>query len=493
MQKSAEAIVADLGGEGRNQPNKRGERNRMVRKRKKRDVEGQLSFDFSGSLTVGGGEVECRDTTVQGSQKTMKRRQGPELRENLMEAVADVGNLVRAWKRVKSNKGSCGTDGETVKTFDERAWSHICEIRKELLGDEYKPTAVRGVKIPKPSGGSRQLGIPTVKDRIVQQALAQILMPRYERVFSESSYGFRPNRSAHDALRRGSAYVEEGRTTVVDLDLEKFFDKVNHDRLMARLARDIGDGRVLRLILCFLKAGLMQNGVCQRREEGTPQGGPLSPLLANIVLDELDKELERRGHCFCRYADDCNIYVRSQKAGERVMRSITQFITRRLRLKVNTQKSKVAQSWECTFLGYTIGMTGRLYISNKSKSRVREKLKVLTKRNRGRKLEIVIGELNQFLRGWLEYYKLAAAKGWLCETEGWLRRRLRCYRLKQCKRRLGIARFLISRGCAEYWAWMLAMSSKGWYRLAVSPQAHDAMNVKWFREMGLIPLVLPID
>ena len=393
---------------------------------------------------------------------------------NLMEKVADANNLHVAWKRVRANKGSSGIDGQTVEEFEGKALSHILEMQRQLLAEQYKPVAVRGVRIPKQNGGTRQLGIPTVKDRIVQP-----------------SFGFRPKRSAHQALKQGSASVEGGCSTVVDLDLEKFFDKVNHTRLMARLARDIGDGRLLRLILKFLKAGLMQNGVCRRREEGTPQGGPLSPLLANIVLDELDKELERRGHRFCRYADDCNIYVKSQKAGERVMESIKRFITRKLRLKVNETKSKVAKSGECTFLGYTIGNGGKLWIAKKSKERMKKRIKELTRRNRGRKLETVIGELNRTLGGWLVYFRLANAKNWCSETERWLRRKLRCYRLKQCKRRIGIARFLMENGCMEYQAWELAMSRKGWYRMALSPQAHKTMGAEWFRRLGLIPIAIP--
>jgi RNA-directed DNA polymerase len=285
--------------------------------------------------------------------------------------------------------------------------------------------------------------------------------------------------------------VEGGYGIVVDLDLEKFFDKVNHDRLMARLARDLRESRVLRLILAFLRAGLMQDGVCRSRTEGTPQGGPLSPLLANIVLDELDKELERRGHRFCRYADDCNIYVKSQKAGERVMKGITRFIVRRLRLKVNEAKSKVAPSRECSFLGHTIGGKGQLRVSKKSKERMRGRLRELTRRNRGRKFEAVVGEVNEYMRGWLEYYRLASAKSWLAETERWLRRKLRCYRLKQCKRRFAIAKFLMKNGLPEWRAWLLAGSGKGWYRMAGTPQASEAMSNKWFAEQGLIPLVMP--
>ena len=464
----------------------------MGKKRKKRDAEGQMTFDLCGNLSAEGGEVKGRDALGQGSQTPVKRKHEPVRREDLMGKIADLGNLARAWRRVKANKGSGGIDGETVAKFDGKAWAHLNEIRSGLLDGDLKPVAVRGVEIPKPNGGKRQLGIPTVKDRVVQQAVAQVLTPRYEQVFSESSHGFRPNRSAHDALGRGSAYVAEGYSTVVDLDLEKFFDKVNHDRLMARLARDIGDSRVLRLVLSFLKAGLMKDGVCQSREEGTPQGGPLSPLLANIVLDELDKELERRGHRFCRYADDCIILVRTPRAGERVMESITRFIERKLRLKVNKAKSKVAPSRECKFLGYTIGGKGQLRISKESKERMTERLKALTKRNQGREFEAVIREINAFLRGWLNYYGLASAKVWLTGTEAWLRRRLRCYRLKQCKRRFAIAKFLMKSGLPEWRAWLLAMSRKGWYRMSVSPQAAEAMNNKWFAEMGLIPLVSPV-
>ena len=464
----------------------------MGNTRRTRRDERQMTFDFAPCSSAEGGEVKCRDTRGRGSQKPVKRKQEPVVREDLMGRIADLGNLKRAWERVKSNKGSGGIDGETVEAFGERAWTHLREMQSELLEGRYRPVPVRGVEIPKPNGGKRQLGIPTVKDRIVQQAVAQAIMPRYERVFSDSSYGFRPNRRAHDALRRGSAYVAEGYSTVVDLDLSKFFDRVNHDRLMARLARDIGDSRVLRLVLAFLKAGLMKDGVCQIREEGTPQGGPLSPLLANIVLDELDKELERRGHRFCRYADDCIILVRTQRAGERVMESVARFIERKLRLKVNTAKSKVAPSRECKFLGYTISGKGQLRISKESKVKMTDKLKALTKRNQGREFEAVIREINAFLRGWLNYYGLASAKVWLMETEAWLRRRLRCYRLKQCKRRFAIAKFLMKSGLPEWRAWLLAMSRKGWYRMSVSPQAAEAMNNKWFAEMGLIPLVSPV-
>ena len=468
----------------------------MGRKRKKRDAEGQmlLFIDYRRNLTTEGGEVKSRGTVGQGSQKPVKEASRLGRTEDLMERAADWANLDRAWKRVRANKGKGGVDGVSVDEFERKAWPEIRNIRDEMLEERYAPTAVRGVQIPKPNGGVRQLGIPTIRDRIVQQALAQVLTPMYETVFSESSYGFRPNRRAHDAVRRGSAHVAEGYGVVVDLDLEKFFDKVNHDRLLARLAGDIADGRVTRLVGRFLKVGLMENGVCQARKEGTPQGGPLSPLLANIVLDELDKELERRGHRFCRYADDCNIYVKTQKAGERVMKSLVRFITGRLRLKVNETKSKVAPSAQCTFLGYTIGTQGKLWIAEKSKKRMMERLRIITTRNRGRKLEAVIRELNAYLTGWLAYFRYATASHFLREAGRNLRRRLRCYRLKQCKRRIGIARCLTRLGMRPNDAWKVAMSRKGWYRKADAPQVKVYMNNAWFGKLGLVPLVIkPID
>lgn len=336
-----------------------------------------------------------------------------------------------------------------------------------------------------PGGGVRQLGIPTGKDRLVQQAILQVLNPLLDPKFSDSSYGFRPRRSAHDALRAGSAFVEEGRTIVVDLDLEKFFDRVNHDILMSRLARHVKDKRLLKLVRRFLQAGLMQAGVCVRREEGTPQGGPLSPLLANLLLDDLDKELERRGHCFCRYADDCNVYVYSQKAGERVMESVTRFLETRLKLKVNRTKSAVGPVWERRFLGYRLLTGGKLGIAPQSVARVKEKVRQITRRNRGRSLGAVVLELNALICGWVAYFRLAQAKGIMSDLDAWLHRKLRCLKLKQCKRAVGIARFLMERGIDRDGAWKLGGSAKGWWRIALSPQAHRAMGRKWFEEIGL--------
>jgi RNA-directed DNA polymerase len=332
------------------------------------------------------------------------------------------------------------------------------------------------------------LGIPNVLDRLVQQALLQKLEPVFDPAFSGSSYGFRPGRSAHDALRMGVAFAREGREDVVDLDLEKFFDRVNHDVLMGRIARRVDDKRVLGLIRRFLTAGLMSNGVCVRREEGTPQGGPLSPLLANILLDDMDKELERRGHCFCRYADDLNIYVSSMKAGERVMASVTRFLEQRLKLRVNREKSAVDHVSRRKFLGYRILGSDGLGIHPKSVERFKDKVRALTRRNRAGELPKVVAELNRLFRGWMGYFHLGRAKVLMGELDGWVRRKLRCLKLKRCKRAIGIARFLKSRGVAEDASWMLAGSGKGWWRLSMTRQSHRAMDLSWFRELGLVSL-----
>jgi RNA-directed DNA polymerase len=331
----------------------------------------------------------------------------------------------------------------------------------------------------------RQLGIPTVIDRLVQQAILQVLEPLLDPTFSASSYGFRPGRGAHDALAAASKHVADGRCIVVDLDLEKFFDRVNHDILMARLARRITDKRLLRIIRRFLQAGMMYEGVCVERHEGTPQGGPLSPLLANLLLDDLDKELEKRGHCFCRYADDCNIYVQSKAAGERVMASVTKFLEKRLRLRVNRDKSAVAQVSERKFLGHRLLSGGKLTIAPKSLARVKERIRQITRRNRGVSLERAIEELNSYLTGWVTYFRYAKCKTHLTEMDGWLRRKLRCVRLKQRKRAKSIAEFLQGLGVPKNRSWTTAACGKGWWRMAHSPAAHEAMTPAWFRSIGL--------
>jgi RNA-directed DNA polymerase len=330
--------------------------------------------------------------------------------------------------------------------------------------------------------------VPTVVDRLVQQAILQVLEPILDPTFSDSSFGFRPGRSAHMGLAQAQRYVADGRGIVVDIDLEKFFDRVNHDVLMARLARRIGDKRLLKIVRRFLEAGMMQGGVSIERHEGTPQGGPLSPLLANLLLDDLDKELERRGHRFCRYADDCNIYVGSEVAGERVMASVTAFIEGRLRLKVNQQKSAVARVEQRAFLGHRLLPGGRLGLAPKSLKRAKDKLRQLTRRNRGMALERMIREVNSFTTGWVTYFRHAACKTALAELDEWLRHKLRCVRLKQCKRAKPTVDFLVKREVPAWRAWLLALSGKGWWRCSGSPQAHEAMTIAWFEQQGLVNL-----
>ena len=410
------------------------------------------------------------------------------LTRHLMEAVCGSANLNRAYKRVKANGGAPGVDGMTIDALRDWIAVHRDSLIASLLDGSYKPRPVRGVSIPKPGGGERQLGIPTVVDRLVQQAIAQILDPILDPTFSASSFGFRPGRGAHDALRQARAYVADGREIVVDLDLEKFFDRVNHDILMSRLARRIGDKRLLRVIRRFLQAGMMVEGVCVERREGTPQGGPLSPLLANLLLDDLDKELERRGHRFCRYADDCNIYVRSPAAGERVMASVTAFLEGTLRLRVNRQKSAVAPVGERQFLGHRLGKGGSLGIGRKSLRRAKDRLREATRRNRGSSLERMVAEANRFTAGWVNYYRDASCRTVLREIDQWLRRKLRCVRLKHCKNPSTIASFLRECGVEQKPARQLASSGKGWWRIASAEQAKRAMPNAWFEAAGLISL-----
>ena len=406
----------------------------------------------------------------------------------IMERVCERTNLNQAYKRVKANAGAPGSDGMTVDELASWTHTHKEELIQSLLNGSYQPQPVREVEIPKEGNGMRQLGIPTVVDRLIQQAILQVLTPILDPTFSNSSYGFRPGRSANQALKAAARFVEEGKWIVVDLDLEKFFDRVNHDILMSRLARRIGDKRALKIIRRFLTAGIMKQGVCGQRFEGTPQGGPLSPLLANVLLDDLDKELEKRGHKFCRYADDCNIYVRTLEAGQRVMASIGQFIERKLKLRVNRDKSAVAFTEERKFLGYRLLRGGKLGIAPKSLKTAKDKIRKLTRRNRGRKLEAIVYELNQHLKGWVVYYRYAKMKTHLRDMDEWIRRKLRSYRLKQRKRSKAIADYLISLGVPSERAWASGGSSKGWWRLSNSPAVKEAMTNEWFRKLGLINL-----
>lgn len=406
----------------------------------------------------------------------------------LMEQACQPANLNRAYARVKANKGAPGADGLTVGQLAGWIRRHKQELIASLLDGSYQPQPVRGVQIPKPGGGMRQLGIPTVVDRLVQQAMLQVLEPVLDPTFSESSYGFRPGRSAHDALRKAKEFVAEGRQTVVDIDLEKFFDRVNHDVLMNRLSRHVADKRMLKIIGRFLRAGMMSEGVCIDRGEGTPQGGPLSPLLANLLLDDLDKELERRGHCFCRYADDCNIYVQSPKAGERVMCGVTRFLEQRLRLRVNRDKSAVAAVEERKFLGHRLLPQGHMGIAPQSLERAKERVRRITRRSRGVNIEQVIDELNTFFTGWVTYFRHAECRSLLCGMDKWVRRKLRCLRIRQCRFMSPIASWLMKLGVPKRRAWLLAQSGKGWWRLSGSPGANEGMSAAWFRATGLVSL-----
>lgn len=433
---------------------------------------------------------------VSGTESTkalqIKEAGGQEraLTHDLMGAILCHSNIKQAYKQVKQNKGVAGIDQMPVGEFAVWYAANGEILLSQLHNGTYEPQGVKQVEIPKPNGGKRKLGIPTVTDRIIQQAIAQVLSPIYERKFSDHSYGFRPNRSAHQALKKGSEYVEQGRKIVVDMDLKTFFDVVNHDRLMYRLSTTIGDKTLLGLIRKYLQSGIMVDGVVSQRTEGTPQGSPLSPLLSNIVLDELDEELERRGHKFVRYADDCNIYVRSQVAGERVMESVSNFIENKLKLIVNREKSQVCEVNQTKFLGYTIQKDGNLSIAIKSVERFKEKVRNITKRNRGVKFEQVIAELIPVMRGWLNYFHKARCKSLLKNLDSWIRRKLRCYRLKQCKRTITLQQFLKSRGVDTWQTWILALSGKGHWRKSGCPQVQQALSNKWFDEVGLYNLTL---
>ena len=431
---------------------------------------------------------EARSLSVRREEPQASAASDPTraLTVNLMEEVTEHDNLNRACGRVVANKGSPGVDGVTVGDLKTWIVVHKDTFIAALLDGSYQPQAVRGVEIPKPGGGVRQLGIPTVVDRLVQQAILQVLEKILDPTFSASSFGFRPGRGAHGALAQASRYVAEGRPIVVDLDLEKFFDRVNHDILMSRLARRIGDKRLLRIIRRFLEAGMLQNGVCVERHEGTPQGGPLSPLLANLLLDDLDRELERRGHKFCRYADDCNIYVQSLAAGERVLASVTKYLEEHLQLRVNRSKSAAATVAERKFLGHRLLEDGTQTIAPKSLERAQDRVRDITRRNRGVSFEQLVRELNSFLTGWVTYFRYAKAKGVLTELGGWVRRKLRCVRLKQRKRAQAITAFLHGLGVPWDRCWTTAACGKGWWRMAYTPAAQQGMSTAWFQAQGLV-------
>jgi RNA-directed DNA polymerase len=430
-----------------------------------------------------GGTDTLLSTGVELSSRLEKQRA---LTENILGKIVDYENLKRAYKQLSANGGSSGVDEMEIEELREWFGKNLNNLREQLLTEKYEVSEVRKVEILKPTGGVRTLGIPTVKDRFIQQAIHQQLSRLYEPQFSDHSYGFRPNRNAHQAILQASSYIKEGKEWVVDIDLENFFDRINHDRLMQRLSKGIGDKRLLRLINAYLKAGMMEGGLTEQRTAGTPQGGPLSPLLSNIVLDELDRELENRGHSFCRYADDCNIYVSSKKAGERVMTSIVKFIEKKLKLKVNHSKSGVRHCSDVKFLGYTLMSEGGIRVADKSISRLKDKLREITGRNRGVKFSQIIEELNRVIIGWTNYFRLA--NKWLStirDLDGWIRRRLRCYKLKQCGRKYTIYKLLRNLGISERKSWNVVMYSQGWWNMTKKEAVNQAMNVRWFAEQRL--------
>jgi RNA-directed DNA polymerase len=408
-----------------------------------------------------------------------------------MEAILGRENMMAALRRVVANKGAAGADGMPVEELRAYLVANWPRIKEDLLAGRYRPAPVRGVEIPKPGGGKRLLGIPTVLDRLIQQAMHQVLMPLFDPGFSGSSFGFRPGRSAQQAVLTARSHMAAGRRWVVDIDLEKFFDRVNHDVLMARVARQVADKRVLRLIRRYLQAGLLLDGLAMARREGTPQGGPLSPLLSNILLDDLDKELERRGHAFCRYADDCNIYVRSRRAGERLMASLTRFLAERLRLAVNLAKSAVDRPWKRSFLGYTVTAhkEPRLRVAATSVGRLRGKLRDLFRQGRGRSVGRTVESLAPLLRGWIQYFRLAQAKGVFEELDGWLRRKLRCILWRQWKRPRTRATRLRQRGLDEARASASANNGRGPWWNAGASHMNDAFRKTFFDQLGLLSLL----
>jgi RNA-directed DNA polymerase len=456
-------------------------------KRPKIQYPGQLAFPAAR-------RGEAPKAAAQGTEPPTAKHspENPADTLRVMEDVCSSDNLWKALERVKANKGSPGIDGMTVVQLPGYLKQYWLTLRDQLLKGTYQPQPVKRVEIPKPDGGVRKLGIPTVVDRFIQQAVMQVLQEQWDPTFSNHSYGFRPGRSAHQAVAAAQQYQADGYRWVVDLDLEKFFDKVNHDRLMAAVAQRVADKRLLKLIRAFLNAGVMDKGLVSATDEGTPQGGPLSPLLSNLVLDELDRELEKRGHRFVRYADDCNIYVSSERAGRRVMGSVEHFVTHRLKLKVNVAKSAVARPWERKFLGFSFGSDrqAKRRIAPKARARFVQKVRGLTRRTRGISVGKMVEHLSSYLRGWAGYFGFCQTPSVLRDLNSWVRRRLRCVQWKQWKR--GTHRFAELRrlGIGKDLAAQTAGSPHGPWRLSRSPALSLALPDAFWKQLGLLSLTV---
>src|SRR5260370_19356333 len=445
----------------------------------------QLRLDFSSAPT---GEARQAGREDIGSLSAAHEPERPANTSQIMEEVCERENLKEALRQVRSKKGRAGVDGMTVDQLGDYLKQHWPVIRDQLLNGTYEPKPVRRVEIPKPDGGGvRKLGIPTVLDRFVQQAVMQVLQRQWNPTFSQYSYGFRPRRSAHHAVAQAQQYIAQGYGWVIDLDLEKFFDRVNHDKLMGQIAKRVGDKRLLKLIRAFLNAGVMENGLVSQSVEGTPQGGPLSPLLSNLVLDELDRELERRGHRYVRYADDCNIYVRSERAGQRVMKSITQFITQKLKLKVNESKSAVARPQERKFLGFTFtdGPEVKRAIAPKSLVRFKRRVREITRRAKGVSIDATMEELAPYMRGWRSYFGFVETPRVLASLTSWVRARLRVALWQQWKTPRRRRAALLARGVRPKLARNTACSSRGPWYLAHAKALSVALPTAYFKSLGL--------
>jgi RNA-directed DNA polymerase len=477
-EKSAEVVVVDGDvGEG---PNEEESETSMRLGSKWPQMTGQLELPFGTR-----GEAPTSERSAEAPTATHENERSGT--SGLLELVCERQNLQSALKRVRKNKGSAGIDGMTVDELPEHLKTHWPVLREQLLAGTYQPSMVKRQSIPKSGGGIRELGIPPVVDRFIQQAILQVLGPRFDVTFSEHSYGFRPRRRAHDAVVQAQRYVNEGRKIVVDVDLEKFFDRVNHDVLMGRLAKRIEDKRLLGLIRRYLEVGVMANGVATQRHEGTPQGGPLSPLLANVLLDEVDKELEKRGHAFVRYADDCNIYVRSRRAGERVM-SLLRKQYASLQLCVNESKSAIDYAWKRKILGYSMwrsreGVVKRR-VAPKALSTMKDRVREITRRTGGKSIRQVVGELRVYLVGWRNYFHLAETPDVFRTLDGWIRHRLRALHLKQWKNGPTIYRELRNRGLSEHETSRVARFSKRWWKNSAM-LINFALPIRYFDELGV--------